>query len=60
MRKQFPGVAILGLTATATNNVIQDVKKILGIPDCLLFRASFNRQNLYYEASIYLHCWFLT
>ena len=51
MKRQFPGVPILGLTATATNNVVQDVKKILNIPNCLQFRASFNRDNLYYEVA---------
>lgn len=50
LKRQFPGVPILGLTATATTKVIDDVKKILGLQeDCVLFRASFNRPNLYYE-----------
>ena len=49
MRRQFPGVPIIGLTATAGSSVVTDVKKILGISDCLLFRASFNRTNLFYE-----------
>jgi superfamily II DNA helicase RecQ len=29
--------------------VIQDVKQILKIPNCTLFRAPFNRKNLFYE-----------
>ncbi|GAB1608582.1 ATP-dependent DNA helicase Q1-like [Argonauta hians] len=49
MKRQFPEVPILGLTATATVNVLNDVKKILCLPDCILFRASFNRPNLFYE-----------
>ncbi|XP_061178642.1 ATP-dependent DNA helicase Q1-like [Saccostrea echinata] len=49
MKRQFPEVPILGLTATATKNVIEDVKKILNIPSCILFKASFNRPNLFYE-----------
>lgn len=49
MKRQFPEVPILGLTATATKNVIEDVKKILNIPVCTLFKASFNRPNLFYE-----------
>ncbi|XP_041365340.1 ATP-dependent DNA helicase Q1-like [Gigantopelta aegis] len=49
MKRQFPGVPILGLTATATLKVLDDVKKILQIPSCHTFRASFNRPNLYYE-----------
>lgn len=52
MKRQFPEVPILGLTATATKNVIEDVKKILNIPSCVLFKASFNRPNLFYEVRI--------
>lgn len=51
MRKMFPGTPILGLTATATSRVIQDVQKILNIPGCLILKASFNRPNLFYEVS---------
>ncbi|XP_063399931.1 ATP-dependent DNA helicase Q1-like [Mytilus trossulus] len=49
MKRQFPEVPILGLTATATTKVLEDVKKILNIPNCHLFKASFNRPNLFYE-----------
>eukprot|EP00058_Branchiostoma_floridae_P001296 XP_002586784.1 hypothetical protein BRAFLDRAFT_102942 [Branchiostoma floridae] len=49
LKRQYPSVPILGLTATATSYVIEDVKAILSMPSCLLFRASFNRHNLYYE-----------
>ena len=52
MKRQFPEVPILGLTATATVNVLEDVKKILNIPSCHLFKASFNRPNLYYEVKL--------
>ena len=52
MKTQFPGVPILGLTATATASVITDVKKMLSIPSCLVLRASFNRPNLYYQVSV--------
>ncbi len=48
-KRQFPNVSILGLTATATIKVIDDVRQILGIPRCILFRAPFNRKNLFYE-----------
>ena len=47
----FPGTPILGLTATATARVIQDVKKILNLKECLVLKASFNRPNLFYEVS---------
>ncbi len=49
MKNMFPNVPILGLTATATQVIIEDIKKILNIPKCVLFKASFNRPNIYYE-----------
>lgn len=50
LKRQFPDVSILGLTATATTKVVDDVKKILGLQaGCVMFKASFNRPNLFYE-----------
>ncbi len=44
------GVApIVALTATATAKVQHDIQKNLGILDANIFKASFNRPNLYYE-----------
>lgn len=40
---------IIALTATATQKVREDIKKILGIPGAREFKSSFNRPNLYYE-----------
>lgn len=51
-KREFPATPILGLTATATPTVISDIKKILGIPQCLIFKGSFYRPNLYYEIRI--------
>ncbi|KAI1461917.1 hypothetical protein F4805DRAFT_411397 [Annulohypoxylon moriforme] len=48
-RDRFPGVPIMALTATATQNVILDVKHNLGMERCAEFTQSFNRPNLYYE-----------
>ncbi|KAI1422857.1 hypothetical protein F5Y12DRAFT_760367 [Xylaria sp. FL1777] len=48
-RKRFPGVPLMALTATATRNVIMDVKHNLGIEKCEQFTQSFNRPNLFYE-----------
>lgn len=45
----FKGVPILGLTATATVNVLVDVQKILNILGCLVIKSTFNRPNLFYK-----------
>jgi len=42
-------IPIIGLTATATPKVQEDIVKNLGIPEAKLFKASFNRPNLFYE-----------
>ncbi|MGB5500511.1 MAG: DNA helicase RecQ [Maribacter sp.] len=42
-------IPIIGLTATATPKVQEDIIKNLGINDAKVFKASFNRANLYYE-----------
>ena len=42
-------IPIVGLTATATPKVQEDILKSLGMPDAVTFKASFNRPNLYYE-----------
>ncbi|MDH3698834.1 MAG: ATP-dependent DNA helicase [Flavobacteriaceae bacterium] len=43
------GIPIIGLTATATPKVQEDILKNLSINDAKLFKASFNRPNLFYE-----------
>lgn len=42
-------VPIIALTATATPKVQEDIQKNLGMMDAVVFKASFNRENLYYE-----------
>ena len=42
-------IPIIGLTATATPKVQEDILKNLGIQSANTFKASFNRPNLYYE-----------
>lgn len=42
-------VPIIALTATATPKVQQDIQKNLNMLDAQVFKASFNRDNLYYE-----------
>lgn len=49
VRQQFPGVPVIALTATATENVKIDVIHNLGIKNCETFSQSFNRPNLNYE-----------
>lgn len=49
VRQQFPGVPVIALTATATHNVIMDVKHNLSMNECKVFSQSFNRANLNYE-----------
>lgn len=46
---QIGRVPIIALTATATPKVQQDILKNLNVPDAKVFKASFNRPNLYYE-----------
>ncbi|KAJ9586228.1 hypothetical protein L9F63_020137 [Diploptera punctata] len=52
LKAMFPDVPMLGLTATSTSKITIDVQKMLSIQGCLVFRASFNRPNLYYEVRI--------
>ncbi len=40
---------IIALTATATPKVQLDIQKNLGMTDADVFKASFNRENLFYE-----------
>ncbi len=42
-------VPMIALTATATEKVQEDILKNLDIPDARVFKASFNRPNLFYE-----------
>ena len=42
-------IPIIALTATATPKVQEDVMKNLGISKAKVYKASFNRPNLYYE-----------
>ncbi|MBP6550460.1 MAG: ATP-dependent DNA helicase RecQ [Flavobacterium sp.] len=47
--KQLGDVSIIGLTATATPKVQEDILKNLDMSDATTYKASFNRANLYYE-----------
>ncbi|KAI0933765.1 hypothetical protein AcV5_010489 [Taiwanofungus camphoratus] len=49
LRKEYPKVPIIALTATAIEQVKNDIVHRLGIKECLFFEQSFNRPNLNYE-----------
>jgi ATP-dependent DNA helicase RecQ len=42
-------IPVMALTATATPKVQLDIQKNLGMSDANVFKASFNRPNLFYE-----------
>lgn len=47
--EQIADVPLMALTATATTKVQYDIQKNLGMLDAKIFKASFNRPNLFYE-----------
>jgi ATP-dependent DNA helicase RecQ len=47
--KQLGNVPVIGLTATATPKVQEDILKNLDMSDATTYKASFNRPNLFYE-----------
>ncbi len=49
LRKRYPEIPTLALTATATDRVRSDIIQQLGLKQPSIHTASFNRQNLYYE-----------
>lgn len=49
LRETFPQIGVMGLTATATERVRQDIAQQLRLRDPLVQVSSFNRPNLFYE-----------
>lgn len=47
--EKISDVPIIALTATATPKVQYDIQKNLNMLDAVVFKSSFNRDNLYYE-----------
>lgn len=48
LKKYFPKIPFLALTATATPRVIEDIKTELGLKSPILFQQSFERKNIAY------------
>nr|XP_018669737.1 ATP-dependent DNA helicase Q1 [Ciona intestinalis] len=49
LKRQFPKSPIIGLTATSTDKVTEDTKKMLNIPFALVFKTALDRRNLFYQ-----------
>ncbi|XP_073390277.1 ATP-dependent DNA helicase Q-like 2 isoform X2 [Physcomitrium patens] len=49
LKKQFPRVPMIALTATATERVQTDLREMLQITRCEKFVSTVNRPNLFYE-----------
>ncbi|MEI6065188.1 MAG: DNA helicase RecQ, partial [Pseudanabaena sp. ELA748] len=49
IRQLYPEVPMIGLTATATERVREDISQQLELQQPYIHVASFNRNNLYYE-----------
>jgi ATP-dependent DNA helicase RecQ len=50
--EKIDNVPIIGLTATATEKVQEDILKTLGMSSAKTFKASFNRPNLFYDVRL--------
>lgn len=49
LKRYFPDVPLIALTATADKPVRQDIVERLGIRNAALFVSSFNRPNIFYK-----------
>jgi ATP-dependent DNA helicase RecQ len=49
LRRLFPDIPLIALTATANLRVKEDIVKQLGLEHGRLFQSSFNRANLFYQ-----------
>ena len=48
LKREFPNIPLIALTATADKLVRNDIFERLNIPNAELFLSSFNRPNIYY------------
>ena len=49
LRREYPGVPLMALTATANEKVVNDAIRALGMKNEYRYKSSFNRPNLHYE-----------
>ena len=49
LRRDYPNVPLMALTATANEKVVSDAIRALGMQNPYLYKSSFNRPNLQYE-----------
>jgi len=52
LSNSFPGIPVTAFTATATENVQDDIIQRLGLHSAFKVRASFNRPELFYEVAV--------
>ena len=57
LREEFPAVPVIALTATATEQVRQDIIGQLGLQQGQVFLSSFNRSNLSYSVQPKADSW---
>ncbi|KAL7568679.1 hypothetical protein ACA910_021677 [Epithemia clementina (nom. ined.)] len=49
LRREYPNVPLMALTATANEKVVNDAIRALGMTNEYRYKSSFNRPNLHYE-----------
>lgn len=49
IREMFPQIPLIAVTATATNQVVNEISKFLSMNNPTIVRANFDRPNLYLE-----------